>query len=461
MSRFESFVMLAGMRTGSNLLEERLNAIEGLRCHGEVFNPAFLGYPGQETLLGIDATGREADPAALLDAMREAPGLNGFRLFDGHDSRVLAKVLADRSCAKIVLTRDPLDSYLSLRIARETGQWKLTGHAGLKSARVRFDADEYATHLSRRAAYLSQIDRALQISGQTAFRLDYADLNDAEVIAGLAAFLGQAIEGPLPTSRLKPQNPVAAVEKVTNPEEMLTEVARLAASSSLGEPPRAMALGDALSRIVAVDGAPLAYLPLGSGPDEAVGRWLRGFGALKRRMTPAELRDWQAPQPGHTAFAVVRHPVARAYSAFERRILGRGGRAYAGIRDRLVRFHDLELPEEGAPEDERRAFKAFLRFLGHNLAGRTGIRIDGDWAPQGSQLRRQAEHLFPAQVLREDRLPRDLPRIAREAGLDAPDFVAEDTSRLDAIHDSEIETLTRAAYAGDYLEFGFGAYRAG
>ena len=40
---FEYFVVLAEMRTGSNLLESNLNAIDGIECHGELFNPFFIG----------------------------------------------------------------------------------------------------------------------------------------------------------------------------------------------------------------------------------------------------------------------------------------------------------------------------------------------------------------------------------------------------------------------------------
>ena len=36
---FTSFVMFAGMRTGSNFLEANLNALPGVSCLGEVFNP--------------------------------------------------------------------------------------------------------------------------------------------------------------------------------------------------------------------------------------------------------------------------------------------------------------------------------------------------------------------------------------------------------------------------------------
>ena len=44
---FDSFIVFAEMRTGSNFLEANLNAIEGVTCHGGAFNPHFIGYPNK------------------------------------------------------------------------------------------------------------------------------------------------------------------------------------------------------------------------------------------------------------------------------------------------------------------------------------------------------------------------------------------------------------------------------
>jgi hypothetical protein len=62
-----------------------------------------------------------------------------FAFFPDHDPRVLGPVLADDTCAKIILNRNPADSYVSLAIARRTDQWKLGDIRSRKTARVRFD----------------------------------------------------------------------------------------------------------------------------------------------------------------------------------------------------------------------------------------------------------------------------------------------------------------------------------
>ena len=124
MAKFRSFVILAAMRTGSNFLEASLNAVPDVTSHGEAFNPSFIGFPDQQDILGVTRSTRDARPAMLLDKIAQAPGLNGFRFFPGHDPRVLPQLLSDARCAKIILSRNPVESYVSLSIARETDQWR-------------------------------------------------------------------------------------------------------------------------------------------------------------------------------------------------------------------------------------------------------------------------------------------------------------------------------------------------
>ena len=111
--------MFAAMRTGSNFLEANLNAMPGVACLGEVFNPVFIGKQGQTELFGLTMADRAADPLRLLARMQdEGPGLTGFRYFHDHDARVLPAVMEDETCAKIILTRNPIESYVSLKIGR-------------------------------------------------------------------------------------------------------------------------------------------------------------------------------------------------------------------------------------------------------------------------------------------------------------------------------------------------------
>jgi len=117
MAKFDYFVVFAEMRTGSNFLEANINMFDGLRCMGEAFNPHFIGYPQTDDIFGITQKDRDADPLALIEAVRKADGLCGFRFFNDHDPRVLDTILNDPKCAKIILTRNPVDSFVSWKIA--------------------------------------------------------------------------------------------------------------------------------------------------------------------------------------------------------------------------------------------------------------------------------------------------------------------------------------------------------
>jgi hypothetical protein len=60
----------------------------------------------------------------------------------------------------------------------------------------------------------------LQVTGQTAYYIDYDDILDLEVLNGLAAFLGVEARLASLDFRFKKQNPEAIRDKVQNPAEM-------------------------------------------------------------------------------------------------------------------------------------------------------------------------------------------------------------------------------------------------
>jgi LPS sulfotransferase NodH len=390
---FRSFAILGAMRTGSNFLEASLNEIEGITSHGEVFNPEFIGRKNKTELYGIDMAAREADPLKLLARLREETrGLSGFRFFQGHDPRVLGAVIADRRCAKIVLTRDPLDSFVSLRIAAATDQWMLRDQKTRRTAKIRFDGAEFAAYLEGLEVFYDDIRRRLQLSGQAGFPIRYADLSDAAVLNGLAAWLG--VEGRLerPSARLMRQNPEPLADKVENPEEVAAALSGLDLLDPGYEPALEPARRPALGSYVAAAEAPLLFLPLRGGPVERVESWLAALDgaapeALLRDFNRKTLRAWRNLRQGHLSFTVVRHPLARAHEAFSTKILATRPGSFAAIRRRLRQHYGLDIPE-GPPDDSytrerhRAAFLGFLGFAKLNLTGQTSIRIDPAWASQ-------------------------------------------------------------------------------
>ncbi len=149
-TRSTAFVVFAEMRTGSNFLEANLNAFDGVTCHGEAFNPHFIGYPNRDEILGITQAERDADPAAAAatDPRAGRRGWPGSAIFHDHDPRVLATLLADPRCAKIVLTRNPVDSYVSWKIAQADRPVEADQcDASARTAQAHFDAAEFEAHL--------------------------------------------------------------------------------------------------------------------------------------------------------------------------------------------------------------------------------------------------------------------------------------------------------------------------
>ncbi|WP_439153743.1 sulfotransferase family 2 domain-containing protein [Yoonia sp.] len=470
MSEFDYFVILADMRTGSNFLEANLNKVAGITCHGEAFNPAFIGYPKSDDLLGISLEQRERRPTVLLDAIKAAPGLGGFRFFNSHDPRILHTCLNDPRCAKIVLTRNPIESFVSLQIARMTGQWKLTNATRLKSQQATFDSDAFSEHLQTLQTFQLLILNTLQKTGQTAFYLAYEDLQDVEVINGLAAYLGASGRVEKLDKKLKKQNPQPLSYKVANFHDMETALARFDRFDLNRTPNFEPRRGAAIPTYIATPKAGLLYVPLRSGPDAAICDWLARLddippSALLRKFSQKSLRDWMREHPDFRSFAVLRHPVARAHAAFCDRILQDGPDSFPEIRATLRKVYKLPLPAN-APDGNydmathKTAFLAFLAFLRSNLSGQTNVRLDPSWASQFALLHGVAQFASPDLILREDWLQRDLAMLAAQAGVDhipdAPETRHEKDDMLVAIYDTEIEAAARNAYARDYLFFGFG-----
>lgn len=470
MARFDYFVVFAEMRTGSNFLEANLNAIDGVMCLGEAFNPHFIGYPKTQTILGVNQTARDEDPNRLLREIRNAPdGLAGFRYFHDHDPRVFDKIVKDPKCAKVVLTRNPADSYVSWKIAQATGQWKLTDAKARKDARATFDPDEFAEHVAKLQTFQVDLLNRLQVSGQTAFYIAYEDLQNVDVMNGLAAWLG--VDGRLEAldKNLKVQNPSALSDKVENFEQMTEALSGLDHFNLTRTPSFEPRRGPAVPTYIASSTAPLMYLPIRGGAHDPVTAWIHALDAANSEQPLSKLgqngvRDWMRAHPGHRRFSVLRHPVDRAHQVFCHRILNTGQAGYGGIRSTLKKRYKLPLPQSktnpGYDKDAHRAaFAAFLGFLKGNLNGQTAIRVDADWATQAKTIEGFAEFALPDRLIREKTLARELADLAHSVGIaDMPDLPEAKTFgpyALQDIYDEEIEALAQAAYARDYLMFGF------
>ena len=469
--RFDAFVLFAEMRTGSNYLEDSLNNFPDINCLGEVYNPTFLGHHNTFEMHGFDMDRREQDPLGLLEAIIENAddGLPGFRLFHDHDDRVVERVLPDPRIAKVILTRNPLDSYVSRKIASATGQWRLTDMKHAKTAQIRFDTAEFGELLDKLLPFQEHLRQGLQKTGQVAFQVRYEDINDPDMLNGLAAFLGSDERVDATSTKLKKQNPAPLRDKVENYDEMvaaLSDLDRFGLEKSPElEPERAAQVPN----FVAHPTLGLLFCPIKGAPENSVLNWMGALGdvgkdALIRKMSQKQLRQWMKDNPGFRSFTVLRHPVARAYTVFNRFILPDDRPAYADPRKTLRQRYKVPMPgktpgDDWSEAEQKAAFQGFIGFLKGNLAGQTSVRVDQAWASQTAILQGIASVMVPQSVIHEEQMKDALPALARAVGAEnTPEIVGEampGNHTLKAIYDGKIEQVLIDTYRRDYIGFGF------
>ncbi len=457
---FRSFVILAGMRTGSNLLEATLNAVKGITCFGEAFNPYMMGWPDKDELLGITRAEREVDPLPLLRRLTDRPGhLSGFRYFHDHDPRVLDVFMDDPACAKIVLSRNPLDSYVSTRLARETNQWKLNQTETPIPARITYDGAEFRRMLSATEGFRLRIQQRLQMTGQTAFWLGYGDLRDAGIMTGLLHWLGRRdLELVEPARDQVPQNPREPAQKVNNFKRMQSDLADLDPFALHEIPNFEPRRGPAVPGFVMAEaGRGLIFMPVKGGPGDRVRDWLHALGEVRANPTQTTLKQWKRAHPGHRSFTVLRHPLLRAWDAFLHLL----GHAPAGVRQALRDLHRVSLPPDDRlfdlSEDRSAAlFLDFLGFLRRNLNGQTSLPTHPDWASQSEVIAGFARFGSPDLLVREDRMAEELVWLAGSVGVtDARADRLVGTAPPAFLSDPELAGAAHAAYVRDYIAFGF------
>lgn len=468
--RFDYFVVYAEMRTGSNFLEENINEYPGLTCYGEAFNPVFMGGANKTEMLGVTLAQRESNPYQLLDRMLvHTDGLPGFRFFHDHDPRILERTLTDPRCAKIILTRNPIDSYVSRKIASATGQWRLNDLKNAKTAKIEFVRDEFEEHLDRLQTFQRTLLNGLQTTGQTAFYIAYEDVGDVQVMNGLAKFLGVDHHQDATSGRTKVQNPAPLEQKVANFDQMRSDIARIDRFNLTRTPNFEPRRGPTVPNFVAAAHAPVLFQPIKGGTEAHVLEWLAALDgveddALIRGFNQKELRQWKRNHRNHRAFTVIEHPVARLHNVFVLHILGPALTTYWDIRENLRKNYKLPLAPDGGvldPATHKQAFLMFIKWVRGNLGGQTGVRVDGAWASQTEILRGFGQVQVPDMVLRADHLALGLGQIADLIGRDRPPVApAVDLSPvpLAEIYDAQIEEAAKATYQKDYMMFGFGPW---
>lgn len=235
--KFAGFVIYGAMRTGSNYLVSLLNQFDGMVCHGEAFNPGFVGlredYFEKFGMKREEPANRDADLNGFYERLLERDNpttLCGFKLFPGHSPAILGQTLADPKLGKIILQRDVLTSFISLCQAEASGVWIIKdGNQKSRSksqersdVKITFDGPRFLRYREQVKAFYRQVEETLQNNGQAFLRLWYRDLNTPATVQALAEFLQCSPPSKLNTRELLvKQNLSAPHERVSNVREMV------------------------------------------------------------------------------------------------------------------------------------------------------------------------------------------------------------------------------------------------
>ncbi|MGR3343908.1 MAG: sulfotransferase family 2 domain-containing protein [Paracoccaceae bacterium] len=365
-----------------------------------------------------------------------------------------------------------MDTYISREIARQTNQWRLGDMRDVKSASVTFDREKFEAHLASHQNFQLELQRALQTNGQTAFYIGYEDIPDIDILNGLVRFLGVEERKKRTSKKTKKQNPQSLEEKVVNYAEMEIAISSIDYFGLNRTPNFEPRRGPMVPNYLAAANSPVLYMPIKSGPTDCISQWLADLDGVAQSdlidgFTQKSLRQWKRQAIEHRSFTVIRHPVARLHCAFVKRILMPGPMLYHDIRETLRKTYGVPLPETNLDASydataHRGAFLAFLEFVKGNLAGQTGIRVDGAWASQSELLRGMGQFLLPTHIFRESEISVDLAYLARQIGRDPPKLkwtTAGAPITLAEIYDEDIEAAVRSVYQRDYMMFGFGPWR--
>ncbi len=223
------FVLLCTPRTGSNLLCTLLDSHPDILCHHEIFNPSGIFYALHLRDKGFSLGSmeeRQNDPLEFMQRIwkyRFGCTHIGFKLNRHQNPQVLHTVLEDRQIRKVILKRrNRVKAFVSWLVAESVNQWEVYRDEDLVKNRPRVEVDVPALldNISYCKNYYSEVQEALETSGQACFSLYYEDLFNISEQQRLLEFLEVDSRGIELTFRSVKQNPDNLREIVSNYSEL-------------------------------------------------------------------------------------------------------------------------------------------------------------------------------------------------------------------------------------------------
>jgi len=234
----KEFAIIGTMRSGSNLLQRVLDSYEGIFCHGELFNPVFIGFHPKHNnqFAGYarnDVEKRDENLDQFIEIIRKERKAKvlGYRIFETH--HLFDQILNDRQIKKIILHRSYLDSYVSLKIAQQTNQWILAREEDRKRVKkISVDLKELEKYWRDKSRFYRKINKVLLDTNQNYLEISYDDVLDVVKVNSVAKALGSLEEKTKLEVDLVKQNPGTLKDKVTNYHDVMKFVADINSSGN-------------------------------------------------------------------------------------------------------------------------------------------------------------------------------------------------------------------------------------
>lgn len=337
-SPYDSIAIIAAMRTGSQLLEAILNQHEHIQSFGELFNPVFIGNLQYKERFGMTVQTRDADPYALLQAVGfEATDnkLPIYRIFDEHNFDVLDYILKNPRIYKIILRRNPLDSFVSLKIAVATNQWQSKRERANATALVDLDADEYRAYFQKNLEFFDYCETVLEDTEQESFALRYEQIKNITVINNILSDIGLEPLDRFFETMAKQNRPVA--EQVVNPE-ILDDLPQY-------EPAIALKMGKhspIIDNVFIAQNCELAFVPLTLHSLSRELEYLEAAnGEPLKMLDTASVQAWLTQNENRKAYSRIFDPQTRFHGVFNDQIHGHDTRYWPLIEH----IFEREYPE--------------------------------------------------------------------------------------------------------------------
>jgi hypothetical protein len=203
------FIIYTYPRSGSYNLVQLLDSGHDIICHGEIFHQERFDVPPEYLdKIGMTLEERNMSPLLLIERLRALdPDKHfGFKLFGGHINRVptLRTLLNDKSWLKIVLTRDPIETYGSYLRAYQSKVWYVRDDMKvdpeLLKQKATFTPETWRNHVANIEAWMKACAKL-----NSAFFISYDAYQKPQELAKLLRYLGSSADADELTSAFKRQ----------------------------------------------------------------------------------------------------------------------------------------------------------------------------------------------------------------------------------------------------------------